>query len=256
MIREEHSDNKKIFDVSTYYTHPYSVAGDFAALEKHIKEKIKGFETGRETFRSPVLATLARDPAVVREIERQRVVSQLRGLRKSLNFILRASGGSLVAFIKDLGVSPMPPDEVISLLRYLIDNKGMLASLDWAKFRFRPSAPPQLHALLSDNRLEATCEAWVAELWAEIFGEYYGTFFGTDLFWSKPDYVSMASFVGQTHHLLFGVIGLIALVEGDNEGDQRPALCDMLQPLVRFAGLPSHLRDKVLEIVDRECGGP
>jgi hypothetical protein len=96
----------------------------------------------------------------------------------------------------------------------------------------------------------------VAELWAEIFGEYYGTFFGTDLFWSKPDYVSMASFVGQTHHLLFGVIGLSALVEGDNEGDQRPALCDMLQPLVRFAGLPSHLRDKVLEIVDRECGGP
>jgi hypothetical protein len=256
MIREQHNANKKIFDVSTYYTHPYCPRSGLKDLETHIHNKIKSLEANRNAFRSPVLATLARNPAVIAEIEKRRVTSQLRGLFKAMNSMLRAAGGSLFTHLTDLGATPPPPEKVSELLVYLVKNKEMLAKLDWTKFKFRPAPPPQLNALLSDNRLESTCEEWVAELWTELLSEYYGVFFGTDLFWSDTDYISMVSFVGDTHHVFAGVGGLIALIEADADDERKSALCEMLQPLVRVGGLPDHLRSQILDVVAAECGGP
>jgi len=60
LIRENNPKNQKVFDVEGYYTHPFD-ALDIASckkLEKRLIKKIKEYETGEETFESPVKKAL------------------------------------------------------------------------------------------------------------------------------------------------------------------------------------------------------
>ncbi|MGS1002646.1 hypothetical protein [Burkholderia glumae] len=57
LIREENSTNKKIFDVSGLYTHPYSLTAT-RDLERFLIEKLAEYETNHDSYESPVLKIL------------------------------------------------------------------------------------------------------------------------------------------------------------------------------------------------------
>ena len=57
LIREKNPKNKKVFDVDSYYIHPYDPL-NYTELEKHLISKLSRFETGEETFESPVKKVL------------------------------------------------------------------------------------------------------------------------------------------------------------------------------------------------------
>jgi len=67
LIREEHPDDKKIFDVGWLYTHEYNPK-QYHHLEQHLIDKIKKFEDGREVYRSPVIRKLETSPRVIEYI--------------------------------------------------------------------------------------------------------------------------------------------------------------------------------------------
>ena len=57
LIREKNPNNKKVFDVDSYYIHPYDPL-KYSDLERHLVEKLRRFEKGEEQFESPVKKVL------------------------------------------------------------------------------------------------------------------------------------------------------------------------------------------------------
>lgn len=57
LIREKNPSNKKVFDVDSYYIHPYDPL-KYSDLERHLIEKLRRFEKGEEQFESPVKKVL------------------------------------------------------------------------------------------------------------------------------------------------------------------------------------------------------
>jgi nucleoside 2-deoxyribosyltransferase len=57
LIREKNPNNKMVFDVNSYYIHPYDPL-KYSDLEKHLVEKLRRFENGEEQFESPVKKVL------------------------------------------------------------------------------------------------------------------------------------------------------------------------------------------------------
>jgi chaperonin GroEL len=54
LIREQHPDNRRIFDIYGFYTHAYDPY-DYRQLERHLIEKLKRWEAGDEPYTNPVL---------------------------------------------------------------------------------------------------------------------------------------------------------------------------------------------------------
>lgn len=57
LIREDHPENRNIFDISQFYIFPYDPL-DYAALQTHLIAKLGRFESGEEPYRSPVREVL------------------------------------------------------------------------------------------------------------------------------------------------------------------------------------------------------
>ncbi|MBL8029485.1 MAG: hypothetical protein JNL74_23900 [Fibrobacteres bacterium] len=82
LIREKHPDNKKVFDVDSYYIHQYDPLA-YTELEKHLINKLKRFESGEELFESPVRKVLKKEitlsPTVLNDIsilEQKNIMAQ------------------------------------------------------------------------------------------------------------------------------------------------------------------------------------
>ncbi|WP_419859982.1 TCP-1/cpn60 chaperonin family protein [Candidatus Palauibacter sp.] len=86
LIREDHSKNRDIFDISPFYIFSYDPL-DYAALETHLIGKLGRFESGEESYRSPVREVLRLRLAAERAAEADLAPDEQR--RMALNGILR-----------------------------------------------------------------------------------------------------------------------------------------------------------------------
>jgi chaperonin GroEL len=53
LIREQQTDNRRIFDIYGFYTHPYDPY-DYRQLERHLIDKLRRWEAGDEPYQNPV----------------------------------------------------------------------------------------------------------------------------------------------------------------------------------------------------------
>ena len=240
MFREDHPDNKPIFDISVYHTKEYSVTR-YKELETYIIGKILKFEKAEEVFHSPVLDILSKEPSVVEEIEIQRAKSNLEAIYTGLTGVLRGTGGAIHRFLLDQESELTLPRNIDKNLRFLQENKDELASLNWSELNFHPSFHPSLHTYISQLPLNGVVEEWISKLWNTAISEYFDRFYSTDLYWSFIDYHSLHSFVGETSVLRSAVPDLIMYLNKVSKQDKDKELNDMLDSFSQYMDFSQEL---------------
>lgn len=63
LIREDHKDNEKVFDIAHFYIHEYDPLA-YPGLQEHVLAKLRRFESGEESYESPVRKVLSLQLAV------------------------------------------------------------------------------------------------------------------------------------------------------------------------------------------------
>jgi hypothetical protein len=63
LIREEHEDNKKVFDVGHFYIRPYNPL-EYPELQNWLLDKLTRLETGEDPYESPVARIVERERAL------------------------------------------------------------------------------------------------------------------------------------------------------------------------------------------------
>lgn len=233
MFREAHADNKRIFDISIYHTHEYVVTR-YRELEKYIIAKIRKFETGEETFTSPVLDILAKEPSVVDEIRRTNARGLLEAIHHSVLGIIRVLGGTLEHFMEVSGSKLEPPGDSRDLPEFLEAHESDLKDLPWNKFKFRPNVPPSVHSYLATNPLLGVVPAWVTKIWNTALSDYYAHFFATDVLWNELNPFSLHRFVTETFILQAALRDLLAYFTKVTQNERAKELNDMLDNLEHF----------------------
>ena len=98
LFREKNDNNRKIFDISGFFTYEYS-PHKYRLLESHIIDKIRKLESGEEIYSSPMLNVLKYDPNIVHVVNRQRNISLLKGMARGFNGYVRTVGGAFIQYL-------------------------------------------------------------------------------------------------------------------------------------------------------------
>jgi hypothetical protein len=217
MFREQYPGNKRIFDVSTFYTMQYSPL-IYPELEAYIIKQIKDYESGIKVFRSPVLTVLEKAPSVVAEQELRRAILQFKALRQAMLQLLRGTGGAVYLFIRDHDPNlAIPTGNALELLSFLEEHRQQLSSLDWTSLMFQPNVPPSLQSYLTSFPLEGLVEQGVQALWNSVLSEFFGKYFGTNTYWRFLDFDSIQNLVGDATVLLDALTCFIGYLEISND---------------------------------------
>jgi hypothetical protein len=213
MFRERASENKTIFDVSTFYTMEYSPL-QYHELEAYIIRQIKELETGIKVFKSPVLTVLEKEPSVIAEQELRKAIFQFKALREAMLQLLRGSGGAVYLFIRNQELDlDIPTGNALQLLSFLEGNRDELSSLDWKSLQFQPNVPPSLQSYLIGFPLEGLVDQRVQSIWNSVLNEFFGKFFGTNTYWQLLSYDSIHNLVGDATILFNALTCFIPYLE-------------------------------------------
>jgi len=148
LFREANPDNRPIFDIAGFFAFEYRPQ-QYRKLEDYIVGKLRRFETGDETYESPVLKVLKTEPSIISEINRKRVLHLLESFHAQVTGLQRVLGGALSAFLTVYNISHSftTPDETLAFLQ---SERERLPNLPWTEFIFLPHPMPALNAFLVD----------------------------------------------------------------------------------------------------------
>jgi hypothetical protein len=195
------------FDIGAYHTYEYSMS-DLASLRSHLVEKIARFESGVESFRSPVLSALRTAPSVIKELQKERIgktiTSAVFGVRGGLRNVM----GCVVAYLKELDVGLSPPNMVEALPGFILDNRGELERITWEKFAFTLNEPPGLSALITDLPLDDYIGRPAAKVWNSILTEFHTKFYASDFTWRVAPWATINNFIIEGTNLYNGLYAL------------------------------------------------
>ncbi len=112
LMRENHADNRNVFDITGFYAHSYDPY-KYPDLQKHLIEKIRRFETGEEVYESPILKVIGGNAALQHSALRELTSEKqwelvLQGIRIVANYSSIAFGphGNRVSFsLRDREIS-------------------------------------------------------------------------------------------------------------------------------------------------------
>ena len=80
LMRENHPENRNVFDITGFYAHPYDPY-KYPELQKHLIEKIRRFETGEEVYESPILKVIGGNVALqhsaIRELSSEKQLDHI-----------------------------------------------------------------------------------------------------------------------------------------------------------------------------------
>jgi hypothetical protein len=147
LIREKNPDNKTIFDISGYFTFEYNPK-QYNYLEKHIIDKIKSFENGKEKYSSPVLKTLENAPTVINRIIRQNNWDRLVLFQTGIYHYLMSQLASVSHFIQknNIDINTSSENEV---LESLYEKEEILTQLNWNEYKLVKPKIPALEEFLT-----------------------------------------------------------------------------------------------------------
>lgn len=135
LIREDHPENRRIFDIFGFYTHLYDPL-DYPKLERHLLEKLGRYESGEDVSESPVLRIIGGDVSIQSRTDRDLSPEQqrefvLRGATQSVQLMAKAfgpRGGKIaIARAKSFQLVTKNAREIISGMRSIepLEAEGM-----------------------------------------------------------------------------------------------------------------------------------
>lgn len=152
LIRENHVENEKIFDIQGFYAHPYNPQL-YPDLIKHLKEKIIEIENLSAPWSSPVLNILGSKHVSLAGKARLESAKLISALMHSFQFATSAMVNSiiLVCLKNDVDIDISDFKTVIDSL---FDRKDV-HEIDWAsEFTGMPMLHPAMEKLLSEKYLD------------------------------------------------------------------------------------------------------
>lgn len=155
LIREEHPNNRSIFDVQGLHTHPYNPMVP-SKLREHLADKIHRFEGNQEQFRSPVLTVLG-DTSRIHRIDRIRAANLLAMVNVGLFSHLRSLASLINDHLEQLTELRLGPN-VFLLAQQIEENWLDLQQVDWSEVRLAMGPHPALAYYLSNRYLDGILE--------------------------------------------------------------------------------------------------
>lgn len=216
LIRESHSDNRRIFDVDHFHIQSYSTV-NYGPLTEHIVAKIRAFEGGSEVFRSPVLKALSRRPEIAREVERHLLLRRIVALQSALRGLMRLLGGAIGAHLTEEFAADFP-ENVGDLTNWLLKHKRATDDISWDGFRFTPLTPPALYSYLTDLPLVVFGDDEVTRQFNTLVMEYYIRFFSLRSMWEPTSQDQVVGFLYETE-IICQALTLLAVLVTDNTSD-------------------------------------
>ncbi len=167
LIREETTDNRSIFDISGLYQHPYTLTRT-APLEDHIIQKISAYESGLQTFQSPILKSINATSTFWSTIPRNKACAFLGGLSLATEAALKIFGSQVQSYVveRDKSVSTYPPSVVYKILQEIKDPT-LLRDFDYSFARL-----PALENYLSSIYLMGLIDDEVEQVFREFLIGY------------------------------------------------------------------------------------
>jgi len=167
LFREEHPENRRVFDISAFHTFSYSPFR-YSRLSEYIVEKLRKYEAREEIFKSPVLTALSMSPRVLRELNRGQAFRATEALQVSLRSMLRCVLAEIRLVGKEVFSDETTEDDII---KELAAEGNKLDCLDWASFDLAINSLPGGDAYLTDTPLkgllkpdiERVLNTWIME---------------------------------------------------------------------------------------------
>lgn len=148
MFREEHPSNKPIFDVQSYYIHPYSPLR-YPDLETFLLNKVAALETETKGSQSPVLSALQYAPSIAERLRHRAAMRQMRMFLMGVDSVHARWIGEVARFLKGKTSVPLPANDV-DLTRVIFEDAAAFRALDWSAFVIPSLRVPALEAYLAD----------------------------------------------------------------------------------------------------------
>jgi hypothetical protein len=174
LFREESNDNQTIFDISGYYTKPYSPYR-YRELEGFIIDKISDYEKDELGFNSPILKILGGEPIILSVLAQRTLLRRLQMLQFSLHALRAKLSGDVCKFLLKHGIEefPQPLDEFGA---WLSQKREQLKTLDWGSCILGFKNSPVIEQFLANPDIEAVFPADMRDRFLVYFHSWYDLF--------------------------------------------------------------------------------
>jgi hypothetical protein len=238
LIREAHKDNRQIFDIGGFYAENYDPL-NYPKITKHVIEKMKKLESGKEPYASPILKLIGEELPLLVKVSNHRAVNLLSALYYSLQSVLRLYCGEVADTIGTqvklrLGNTP------IDLINAMESNSEVINKCDWKGLNFRPGTLPALDYYLASRYLLGVVGDDVEWILTSSMIEYHATFFSGDYAWRKPSSGGAHQFIGETLLRLNAIPFLQASLLG-NTAEERGLALTQFSAVLRSSRLGREL---------------
>lgn len=205
LIREQHKDNRSVFDVAGFYAEPYDPLNP-TNVGEYLRTKIRHFESGQEVYRSPVLTVLGQEFPLLTQLSRRRAAELLDVLDDSIRGTLRLFAGAATAFVRD-HKGPILGEVATKFLSEIKEHQDALQKLDWGKFVFRPGSQPAIDFYIASPYLHGLIDEAIERAFTSAVIEYHAHFLAGDVFWKHLTLNQVFVFTGET--MLLSVLSLV-----------------------------------------------
>jgi hypothetical protein len=200
LVREKHPENRRIFDVSTFFIYEYNPL-QYNELQEYLIKKLKDFATNNDKFSNPVIDILKYEPSIVNRINKIDTYHRIMMGYSSVNGVRRIFASELVSYASERGDFKFSGD-ITSLNQEIIDQSENLQQVDWGEFKFDFKSSPPLDALLIQPPTPEMFPHLYLSFYKTFLIEFYNTFISTNSFWNDPTYYKILVFTSETHRLM------------------------------------------------------
>lgn len=231
LIREEHKDNKNIFDISGFYAHPYDPM-NYHPLTQHLIQEIRDFEEKKKDYESPILALVNyeeikttrkikeladNDDLIVAKsvsidegsslaeqtISVQRANQLLKSMMASIKILTWRLMKQFAKYLSEKGVKVREQEfDLKGFLEFFENNLEEIGKVDWASFKVNLGSQPTLDFYLSNQYLYKLIDSDIEDIFTGFLITYHSYFFSANYYPSKWDAFNMHRFLGETNILL------------------------------------------------------
>lgn len=213
LFREEHKDNKSIFDINGFHCHGYSPF-KYNKLEQYVINKIISFETQAEQFISPVLKILSFEPSVIRHVHLDRAIRTLEAISLGLKNYTFIATDALHRFLKENDIEiERSPSKVTT---YLLENLEKAKELSWEHFNFSINSFPALTSYLVeyplhdliDKDIHRAFNTWLTQFDSIYISSTYGFY--------PPAAGKLVNFLTELIYIQYAIHSLFSYLSGNN----------------------------------------
>lgn len=199
LIREEHKDNIRIFDIGGFYAHLYNPL-NYTELTRHIIQEIRDLEEGKKQYASPVLQIVQREVPLLQTSSLNRADQLLATMRKSIKMMTWLFNKRLIRYLSDEKKMEIPATvvDLQSLLKHIESDLAELSKVDLSGFRVNFGTQPTLDYYLSNQYLNGLIDPKLEEVFTGFVITYHSYFVSTSYYQGEWHMLNIHRFLGET----------------------------------------------------------